>query len=481
MPVNSAPSSATPQAEKKGLNRIIRVATLGGLLFGLDTGVISGALLYMREDLNLDTLQSGIVVMSLLFPGAALGALLGGPLADRVGRKRTLLVCAVVFFVGAIGCTVAPTVTLLVVARIVLGFGVGCASVTCPVYLAELAPPERRARVVTINELMIVVGIFLAFVTNVALDALIDHVSVWRYMLGIAAVPAIALFIGMFFLPDTPRWYASKGRLGDARSTLATLRDDRAAEAEYREIVELVDQDRKDSAASGGAMRLLRANPWMRRILWIGIVLAITQQTTGTNVVNYYTPTVLADSGMAESASLIASLVVGVELIVMTLVGIWLLGFTPRRRMMAIGYSGVTISHVALALAYLLPQSDFRSYLILGLLLCVSASMTGFLGTTAWLVLSEIFPLPVRGFAMGLAIAALWTTNALVSLLFPIAAGGIGSSATFAIFAVLNLAALFFARRYVPETMGRTLEEIETEMRGARGPSHTCTETPTAP
>ncbi len=452
-------------AEKKTLSRIIAIATLGGLLFGLDTGVISGALLYMREDLNLGTFESGLVVTSLLFPGASLGALLGGPSADRLGRKRTLLTCAVFFFVGALGCALAPTVVLLVVARIVLGFGVGCASVTCPVYLAELAPAERRARVVTINELMIVIGIFLAFTTNVALDRIIDDPGVWRYMLGIAAIPAIALFAGMLFLPETPRWYAHKGRLDDAYRTLLRLRDKRAADFEYREIVGIVERDEAKTTSSAGSIRSLRGNPWMRRILWIGIVLAITQQTTGTNVVNYYTPTVLADSGLAASAALIASLVVGVELVVMTLLGIWLLGFTPRRKMMAIGYSGVSVSHAALALAYFLPQSDFRSYLILALLLCVSSSMTGFLGTTAWLVLSEIFPLPIRGFAMGLAVAALWATNALVSLLFPIAVEMIGSSTTFGIFAVLNVLALVFVIRCVPETMGRTLEEVETDVR----------------
>ena len=197
------------------LIKLTVISTLGGLLFGYDTGVISGALLYMKTDLHLTTFTEAVVVSSLLFPGAACGALLGGKLADKLGRKGSLLVCAGLFLFGALICATAPNVGIMVAGRILLGFGVGAAAATCPLYLAEMAPADRRGRMVTINELMIVTGQFLAFAINALLDALIKDPHVWRWMLSIAIVPAIALFVGMFFLPDSPRWYAVRGRLED--------------------------------------------------------------------------------------------------------------------------------------------------------------------------------------------------------------------------------------------------------------------------
>src|SRR3954453_19737536 len=247
------------------LTKLTVIATLGGLLFGYDTGVISGALLYMKGDLHLSSFGEATVVSSLLFPGAALGALFGGRIADRIGRKRTLMLCACVFLVGALGCALAPTVQVMVAARIILGFGVGAASVTCPLYLAEMAPPARRGRMVTINELMIVTGQMLAFAMNALLDQLIRDPHVWRWMLGVAAVPAVALLVGMLALPDSPRWYAVRGRLDEARRVLEQGREPAEASEEFAIIVA---HARRDVAEDkGAALRDLRAYPWMRRIL----------------------------------------------------------------------------------------------------------------------------------------------------------------------------------------------------------------------
>src|SRR3954452_17850322 len=220
------------------LTKLTVIATLGGLLFGYDTGVISGALLYMKDDLHLSSFAEATVVSSLLFPGAAFGALFGGRIADRIGRKRTLLLCACVFLIGALGCALAPTVQIMVAARIILGFGVGAASVTCPLYLAEMAPPDRRGRMVTINELMIVTGQMLAFAMNALLDHVIQDPHVWRIMLAVAAVPAVALLLGMLALPDSPRWYGLKGRLPEARRVLGLSLDDDEADAKFAAIVE---------------------------------------------------------------------------------------------------------------------------------------------------------------------------------------------------------------------------------------------------
>src|SRR4051812_6447474 len=204
-------ASAQSGAHNRFLIKLTVISTLGGLLFGYDTGVISGALLYMKADLNLTTFSEAVVVSSLLFPGAAFGALLGGKLADALGRKGSLLVCAGLFLAGPLSCATAPNVGVMTAGRILLGFGVGAAAVTCPLYLAEMAPADRRGRMVTINELMIVTGQFLAFAMNAILDALIKDPHVWRWMLAVAIVPAGRPFVGVFFLPPPPPPGAGRG------------------------------------------------------------------------------------------------------------------------------------------------------------------------------------------------------------------------------------------------------------------------------
>jgi MFS transporter, SP family, major inositol transporter len=457
------PSTASTGKHNRFLIKLTVISTLGGLLFGYDTGVISGALLYMKEDLALTTVTEAVVVSSLLFPGAALGALLGGKLADSLGRKGSLLVCACLFFFGAVICAIAPNVSIMVVGRILLGFGVGAAAATCPLYLAEMAPADRRGRMVTINELMIVTGQFLAFAMNAVLDALIKDPHVWRWMLGIATIPAIALFVGMFFLPDSPRWYAVKGRLSDTRRVLDLSRNPAEAEAEYAEIAEHAKRDTSED--KGAALRDLKAYPWMRRILWIGCGLAAVQQATGINTVNYYAPTILESTGLGASAALILTITVGVVAIIGTIVGIILLGYINRRPLLLTGFIGVTIGHLVLALSFLLPESTFRSYLILAAMLIVVAFVQTFIGTLVWLLLSEIFPMTIRGFAMGIAVFVLWTVNAAISFAFPPLVAALGATLTFGLFAVINAGSIFFIFKFAPETRGRSLEELEDDFR----------------
>lgn len=456
-------SAAAPPNHHRFLTKLTIISTLGGLLFGYDTGVISGALLYMNDALDMSKLQEATVVSALLFPGAAAGALVGGKLSDVLGRKKTLLVCAGLFLIGALGCATAPNVGVMIVMRIILGLGVGAAAVTCPLYLAEMAPVERRGRMVTINELMIVTGQMLAFAINALLDATIKDPGVWRYMLAIAAIPAILLFVGMFALPDSPRWYAAKRRYADTQRVLDLSRDPATAEAEYAVITEHADRDTSED--KGAALRDLRAFPWMRRILWIGCGLAIVQQATGINTVNYYAPTILEQSGLGVSASLVATIAVGVTSVVMTIVGIVLLGFVGRRRMLLTGFSGVALSQAALALTFLLPSSTTRSYIILAAMMLFVAFVQCFIGTCVWLLLSEIFPMTIRGFAMGVAVFVLWTTNAAISFLFPIVNGALGSTGTFGLFVLINVTSIFFVAKKVPETKGRSLEELEDQFR----------------
>ena len=461
----SGPPAAT--AGKQGLHRgylvkLTIISTLGGLLFGYDTGVISGALLYMKDALQMNAVEEALVVSALLFPGAAGGALIGGRMADWLGRRGSLLVCAALFLVGALACALAPTVTLMVIARIILGLGVGAAAVTCPLYLAEMAPAHLRGRMVTINELMIVTGQMLAFAINAALDALIQDPGVWRIMLAVATIPAIALLIGMLVLPESPRWLGLKGRFEESRRILELSRSRSEAESEYAEIS---DASRVASKEKGQAFRDLRDNRWMRRLLYVGCGLAVVQQATGINTVNYYAPTILESSGLGVSASLVATIGIGVTSVVTTILGIWLLGFVGRKKMLIIGFSGVVGAQALLALAFTLPQSDAVSYLILACMMLFVAFVQCFIGTCVWLLLSEIFPLAIRGFAMGIAVFVLWTVNAAISFAFPIVNEALGSTGTFVLFVIVNLVSLVFVARTVPETKGRSLEQIENDFR----------------
>ncbi len=459
----------TTRESGRFLTKLTVIATLGGLLFGYDTGVISGALLYMKDDLALSSFGEATVVSSLLFPGAAFGALFGGRVADRIGRKRMLLVCAGLFLIGAIGCALAPNVQIMVAARIVLGLGVGAAAVTCPLYLAEMAPAERRGRMVTINELMIVTGQMLAFATNALLDHLIHDPHVWRTMLAVAAVPAIALFVGMLALPDSPRWYGLKGRMDEARGVLRLSRTPDEADAEYGVIAEHTAHMLKSTATP---FSVIRDVPWIRRVVLIGCGLAVVQQATGINTVNYYAPTILEQSGLGVSAALVATIAVGVTSVVTTIIGIILLGFVGRRAMLLIGFAGVALSQTALAATFLMPASMTRSYVILACMVLFVAFVQMFIGTVVWLLLSEIFPLSIRGFAMGIAVFVLWCTNAIISFAFPLLNQALGSTGTFGLFVMINVASFLFVLRYVPETKDTTLEELEERFETQHGTRH---------
>lgn len=474
------PSPASTQrtsalgARRGYLIKLTAISTLGGLLFGYDTGVISGALPFMKEDLGLSEVQEATVVSSLLF-GAMLGSLIGGKLADAIGRKRSMLTCAVLFLFGALGTALAPSFAVMVPARIVLGIAVGAAAATVPLYLAEMAPVHGRGRMVTINELMIVGGQFLAFAINAIIASVSSETHVWRWMLSVAVIPAIALLIGMFFLPDSPRWYALRGRLGDTRRVLDQSRSPEEAAEEYNVIVEHAKRDKEE--AKGAAVRALRVNKWMRRILWIGVGIGVASQATGINTVNYYAPTILASAGVGTSAALVLTVAVGVVGVIGTIVGIILLGHVNRRRLVTIGYTGVAAGHLLLALMFLLPESPLRAYLILAAMLVVVAFVQTFVGTLTWLLLSEIFPMAIRGFAMGAAVFLLWTVNTIISFVFPLLVGALGSTFTFGLFAIVNACSLAFMIKFCPETRGRSLEELEDDFR-SHDPAHLVHQAP---
>lgn len=463
-----APTPATvtddaPRAVSRRLRMITVIATFGGLLFGYDTGVINGALPYMTDDLGLTPVTEGMVTSSLLL-GAALGAVVGGRMSDARGRRRTILTLAVLFFVGALGATLAPTTAVMIVARFVLGLAVGGASVTVPVYLAEVSPAERRGALVTRNELMIVSGQLLAFTSN----AIIANVGgesggVWRWMLVIATAPAVVLWFGMLVMPESPRWLASQSRFNDALDVLKQVRSQARAEAELAEVSALAVKDEREKL---GGWQDVKSVPWVRKLMFIGFGIAIVQQITGVNTIMYYGTQILTDAGFASDSALTANIANGVISVLATFVGIWLLGRVDRRPMLMTGQLGTTAALLLIGVfSLVLPAGDGRAYAVLAMTVTFLAFQQGAISPVTWLMLSEIFPMRMRGFGMGVAAVVLWLTNFVIGLVFPSLVSGIGISNTFFLFVVAGIFSLVFVKRYVPETRGHSLETLEAELR----------------
>ncbi|MBC2160701.1 sugar porter family MFS transporter [Listeria booriae] len=451
---------ASKRTPKAYLRLIAIISTFGGLLFGYDTGVINGALPYMSKagQLNLTPAGEGIVASSLLF-GAAFGAVFGGRLSDRNGRRKNLLMLAVVFFVATLGCTFAPNMAVMVVFRVILGLAVGGASVTVPTYLAEMSPTERRGRMVTQNELMIVTGQLLAFTFNAIIGTTLgEDGNVWRYMLVIATIPAVVLWFGMLILPESPRWLASKGKIGDALRVLQQIREQNVAEAE---LTEIKDNITAEAALDKATFKDLSVK-WVRRILFIGLGIAVVQQITGVNSIMYYGTEILRDAGFGTEAALIGNIANGVISVLATFLGIYLLGKVGRRPMLITGLIGTTSALLLIGiLSMLLQGTEALPYVVLSLTVTFLAFQQGAISPVTWLMLSEIFPQRLRGIGMGTTVFCLWITNFLVGFSFPILLAHVGLSITFFMFAVLGVFAILFVKKYLPETKGHSLEQIE--------------------
>ncbi|MEN0140507.1 MAG: sugar porter family MFS transporter [Rhodococcus sp. (in: high G+C Gram-positive bacteria)] len=451
-----------PGRHSHRLGVIAVVATFGGLLFGYDTGVINGALEPLKEDLQLTSFTEGLVVSILIF-GAAIGALIGGRMSDRYGRRHNILVLAIIFMIGTLGCVLSPTWEILALFRFVLGLAVGGASATVPVYLAEISPVERRGSVVSRNEVMIVCGQFAAFVINaVIFNIWGEHESVWRFMLLVAVTPAIVLFAGMLRMPESPRWLMSQDRHDEALAVLLQVRSPERARAELEEVQALAEEEKL--AQTGGPADL--SVKWIRRLIFIGVGLGVFQQATGINSVMYYGTQLLGDAGFSSNAAIVANTLNGLFSVLGVLTGIALINRIDRRKMLIGGFVLTTTFHLLVGLsAFLLPDGTAKAYFILVFVVLFVFSMQGTIGPLVWLMLSEIFPLKIRSFAIGICIFMLWIANAIVALVFPPLVAALGIAATFFIFAGLGVLALVFITTQVPETRGRSLEELEEQFR----------------
>lgn len=457
-------NSSTVSAQSY-LQKIMIISTFGGLLFGYDTGVVNGALPYMSapDQLNLTPLQEGMVVSALLI-GAAVGAIAGGKLADLQGRKKNIITLSVIFFIATLGCSLSPNFEVIVFFRFMLGLAVGGASVTVPAYLAEVSPSDRRGRMVTQNELMIVTGQFLAFVFNAIIAvALSGSPHIWRYMLSVATIPAIALFIGIQICPESPRWLVSKGKISDSLTILKKIRKtEKLAIAELNEI-----QNNIMMQAEADKIHIKEfLTPWMRRILLIGIGIATFTQLTGVNSIMYYGSQVLNKAGFSMQAAIIANTLNGLASVIGTSTGIYLMTKMRRRTMLTTGFCGTTLSLLMIAvMSRFIADSPMFPYIILCLTVFFLLSMQGMIGPILWLSISEIIPLRFRGFGMGICVFFVWITNFVIGLVFPSLLASFGLEITFMIFAVIGIISIIFTRLCVPETMGKTLEEIEADFR----------------
>ena len=424
------------------------------MLFGYDTGVISGAVLFIRQDFALSDFTVGLVVSAVLI-GAVIGAAIGGDVSDHFGRRKVIIAAAVIFALGAVGTATVPDVTLLILGRIAVGIAIGIASEVTPLYISEMSPSRMRGSLVSLNQLAITIGIVISYLVDFGLSAF----QGWRYMLGLAAIPAIILGIGMLPLPDTPRWLISHNESDNARNVLKRIRGREDVEGEVKEIQDSLKKQR------GGRAELF--NPLVKPALMIGVSLAIFQQVTGINTVIYYAPTIFQFAGITSASSaILATVGVGVVNVIMTIVAIALLDRVGRRPLLLIGLAGMVFSLSLLGAVFFLPNllASLGDLAVVGLMFYVASFAIG-LGPVFWLLISEIYPLKVRGLAMSIASEANWGSNLIIALTFLTLVQILGQSGTFWLYALVGVGAWIFAFILVPETKGKTLEEIEEHWR----------------
>jgi SP family galactose:H+ symporter-like MFS transporter len=439
---------------------VAALSALGGMLFGYDTGVISGAILFIRQDFALSDFTVGLVVSAVLI-GAVIGAAIGGDISDHFGRRKVIIAAAVIFALGAVSTATVPNVNLLILGRIAVGIAIGIASLVTPLYISEMSPPRMRGSLVSLNQLAITIGIVVSYLVDFSLAAF----QGWRYMLGLAAIPAVVLGIGMLPLPDTPRWLINHDEADNARKVLKRIQGKDNVEGEIKEIQDSLKKQR------GGRAELF--NPLVKPALVIGVSLAIFQQVTGINTVIYYAPTIFQFAGITSASSaILATVAVGVVNVILTIVAILLLDRVGRRPLLLIGLAGMTFSLTLLGAVFFLPSllSSLGDLAVVGLMLYVASFAIG-LGPVFWLLISEIYPLRVRGLAMSIASEANWGSNLIIALTFLTLVQVLGRSGTFWLYALVGIGAWIFAFLLVPETKGKTLEEIEEHWRKGLHPS----------
>jgi sugar porter (SP) family MFS transporter len=431
------------------------ITALGGLLFGYDTGVVSGALLFLHNSFGAITSFQKELVTSLLLVGAATGAAGAGRLADRVGRRPLILITAATFVVGVLGAALSPDYGFLLAMRVIIGLAVGSASMTVPLYIGELAPARYRGALVSFNQLAITSGILISFLA----DYWLSSSQNWRLMFGLAAIPAALLFAGTLFQPESPHWLISQERITEARHILTRYRHgDEDIESEINDVRSL-------SGQQGGLADLME--PKIRKLVTVGVALAVFAQVTGINTVIYYAPTLLQNAGFGNSSALLANVGNGIVNVGLTLVAIRVIDKVGRRPLLIFGSAGMAVALTVIAIVFFIGGDHLHgtgAVVAIVALAVYTGSFAIGLGPVFWLLISELYPQRVRGAAMSVATIANWAANFVVTISFLTLLDAITNGGTFLLFAFLTTVALVYFIRQVPETKGRTLQDIERQL-----------------
>lgn len=431
------------------------MAALSGLLFGLDIGVIAGALPFLSKDLHISNHEQEWVVSSMMF-GAAIGALAAGWMSSTLGRKKSMLVGATLFIIGSIWSALSPNVESLIFSRVLLGLAVGVASYTAPLYLAEIAPERIRGSMISMYQLMLTTGIVVAYLSDTAFS----YSGSWRWMLGVIAVPAVILFIGVLFLPNSPRWLASHGRFNEAQRVLDRLRN--TSEQAKQELEEI----RESLQVKQHGWALFKNNGNFRRAVWLGMLLQLMQQFTGINVVMYYAPKIFGIAGFSStSEQMWGTVIVGLVNVLATLIAIGLVDRWGRKPMLTTSFLVMAVGMGVLGtLLHIGVESDFRKYFAVAMLLVFITGFAMAAGPVVWLLCSEIQPLKGRDFGITASTTINWVGNMIIGATFLTMLEKLGNDNTFWCYAVLNMAFILLTIWLVPETRLVTLEHIERNL-----------------
>ena len=449
----AAPARVSEQGSAVYVAIAALVAATSGLLFGFDIAVINGAIIFLRQQFQMSEVQTELAASSLLI-GCIFGASTGGWLSDRFGRKRILMVTAVMFAVSAVWAALPHSITEFMMARFAGGLAIGVASVLAPLYIAEVAPARNRGLLVSLNQMAIVTGILLAYLINWGLA--LTGPNGWRWMFASAAVPSTIFFIALFFVPESPRWLTEAGRETEALGILTRVNGATAGREVLNDIKTAIAEE------SGTIAELFR--PGMRRVLGLAIALAVLQQITGINTVLFYGSVIFKEQvrGQSDSAAIGANVVIGLMNFAMTIVALWLIDRLGRRPLLMVSAGVMALCQFALGAAFLIQPPPV--YLVLGIMLCCAGSFAVGLGPGTWVVLPEIFPNRVRGRAMSIATVALWVACFALTMTFLTLVKWLSPSGAFWVYGAMCVIETILVWRMLPETKGRTLEEIEREL-----------------
>ncbi|MFC1726279.1 sugar porter family MFS transporter [candidate division KSB1 bacterium] len=441
-------------------------SSLGGFLFGFDTAVASGTIGFLREQFHLNPAMEGWIMSAALY-GSVIGAAFAGVLSDRFGRRRILILSAFLFMVSAVGCTLPETTKLLIFARLIGGVGVGIAAMVAPIFVSEISPPHLRGRMVSLYQFAITFGILSSYLSNTLLLSLSQHYSgagdgfiqivfvheVWRGMFGSEIIPAALFLVLLMIVPESPRWLTKMGREKDAEMILKRVLGEAEMQKEMIEIRDMTSQKK------GSVFELLQ--PGLRTALLIGIMLPVFNQLTGITTVMYYAPTIFERAGFQSASAFGSAAVIGFVNMIFTIVAIWKIDHFGRKPLLLVGFGALIIALGGIGWVFSRQTGIESSTILMVLFIFYIMFFAASLGPGVWVVPSEIYPTHIRGRGMSISTLTLFAGSSIVTQTFPLLREGIGMGNTFYIYGIMMIPALLFTWRVIPETKGKTLEEIQ--------------------